>query len=75
MSWGSTPSSGKDFSSRHSVRTGSGAYPASEKLATGGSFPGSKAAGAWSWSPTSSAVVKDAWSYTSKAHMSPRCGA
>jgi hypothetical protein len=37
---------GQDFSSLHSVQTGSGARPASYPTGIGGSFPGGKAAGA-----------------------------
>jgi hypothetical protein len=32
---------------------GSGTYPASYQMGTGGSFPEGKAAGAWSWPLTS----------------------
>jgi hypothetical protein len=34
-----------NFSLRHNVQTGSGAYPASYPMGTGGPFPGGKAAG------------------------------
>jgi hypothetical protein len=37
-----------NFSFRHHVQTGSGAYPASYPMGTRGSFPGDKAAEAWS---------------------------
>jgi hypothetical protein len=43
------PEGAGNFSLRHRVQTGSGAYPTSYPMGTGGSFHGSKAAGAWSW--------------------------
>jgi hypothetical protein len=42
-----------NFTFRHRVQTGSGAYPDSYPVSTGGSFPGSKAAGTWNWPLTS----------------------
>jgi hypothetical protein len=39
----SIPGRGEDFSSSVCVQTGSGAYPASCTMGTGGSFPGAKA--------------------------------
>jgi hypothetical protein len=38
-----------NFYLTHSVQTGSGAYPASYAMGTGGFFPWGKAVGAWSW--------------------------
>jgi hypothetical protein len=43
----------RDFSLVQSLRTDSGAQPASYPMGTGGSFPGGKAAGACSWPLTS----------------------
>jgi hypothetical protein len=37
---------GQEFSLLHVVQTGSGDYPASSPMGTGGSFPGGKAGGA-----------------------------
>jgi hypothetical protein len=42
-----------NFSPHHHVQTGSGAYPASYPVGTGGSFLGVKVTGMWSWSLTS----------------------
>jgi hypothetical protein len=41
-----SPAGAKDFSSNLCVQTGSGAYPASYTMGTGGPFPGGKSA-AW----------------------------
>jgi hypothetical protein len=38
-----SPAGAKDFSSIICVQTGSGAYPASSPMGTGGPFPGGKA--------------------------------
>jgi hypothetical protein len=39
------PTGAGNFSLHHRVQNGSGAYPASYPMGTGGSFPGGKAAG------------------------------
>jgi hypothetical protein len=46
-----SPGSVKNF--LRSVQTGSGTYPASYPMGTGGPLPGGKAAGAWKWPLTS----------------------
>jgi hypothetical protein len=43
--WGSIPTGARIFLLLSSVQTGSGAYPASYPMGTGGSFSGFKAAG------------------------------
>jgi hypothetical protein len=56
-----SPAGAKDFSSSLCVQTGSGAYPASCKMGTGGSFPGGKSAAGRDadHSPPSSAEVEN----------------
>jgi hypothetical protein len=62
----SSPSGGQEFSLFHVVQTGSGAYPASYPMGTGGYFSGVNAAEAWSWPlPLTSAEVNRMWVYTS----------
>jgi hypothetical protein len=51
------------FYPRHRVQTGSGAYPASYPIGTGGSFPGGKVACSCPL-PFTSAKVKNAWNHT-----------
>jgi hypothetical protein len=57
---------GQEFSLLNVVQTGSGAYPASYPMGTGGFFPGGKAAGCEAdHSPPTTAEVKKMWIYTS----------
>jgi hypothetical protein len=53
----------QEFFLLHSVQAGSGVYPTSYPMGTGGFFPGGKAAGADNSLPTS-AKVKQTWVYT-----------
>jgi hypothetical protein len=56
-----SPTGAEDFSSSPCVQTGSGAYPASYPMGTGGPFPGGKARPGRDadHSPPSSAEVKN----------------
>jgi hypothetical protein len=47
------PAGAANYFLRHHVQIGSGAYPASYPMDTGGSFPGGWGAVAWSWPLTS----------------------
>jgi len=57
----SIPDWGREFSFRHRVKTGSGAYSVYYPMGIGGCYPG----GETDHSPPSNAEVKNAWSYTS----------
>jgi hypothetical protein len=62
----SSPGRVKMFSLLHIVQTGSGVYPTSYKMGTGGSFPGVKRQGPEAdHSPPTSAEVKNMWIYIS----------
>jgi hypothetical protein len=62
---GSISESGRDFSLRYCIQTGSGPHPASYRMGAGGSFPGVRRPGREAdHSPPCSAEVKNAWSYT-----------
>jgi hypothetical protein len=65
-----------DFSLLHSIRTGSGAYPASFPVDAGGSFPGVKAARHEAGhSPPSSAEVRNGGSIPPLPYTSSWCSA